>query len=68
MQADHQISRIMAYLADVVTCPVCETRIRFGDHECPHCGEDIEEELHRWAAELLEKLFAGTGGNSRAEG
>ncbi len=41
---------------EFVACDYCGTRLRFGDYECPHCGKDVEEEMRRWAARLVEKL------------
>ena len=59
--AERQIGVILNILADVVVCASCETRLRFGDLECPHCGEDVEEVLRRWAEALITGLATGGG-------
>ncbi len=56
MASDQQILHVLNSLSQVLTCPDCDTRLRFGDWECPHCGKDLDEYLRRWAAQLLDKL------------
>ena len=43
-------------LYDLPPCGECAMRLRFGDYKCPWCGYDIDDDLHRWAEELLRKL------------
>ncbi len=43
-------------ISEIVRCAECETRLRFGDLECPHCGKDVEDELHVWAVKVLERM------------
>jgi hypothetical protein len=56
LSKDDPIIKVLTSLYEVVTCSRCDTRIRFGDVECPHCGRDVDDELRQWAAKLLEKL------------
>ena len=37
-------------------CNECETRIRFGDIECPHCGLDLEESIDEWIIPLANQI------------
>ena len=48
--------KILQVLYEVVVCPLCGTRIRFGDIECPHCGKDIDDDLMIVAERLAKKL------------
>ena len=50
------ILKILASLYEIIKCSACDTRLRYGDYECPHCGKDVEEELQIWAIRLLDKL------------
>ncbi|MCH2507633.1 MAG: hypothetical protein MK035_04065 [Dehalococcoidia bacterium] len=50
------ILKILAGLYEIIACGDCDTRLRYGDYECPHCGKDVEEELQIWAIKLLENL------------
>jgi uncharacterized protein (UPF0212 family) len=56
LSKDDQIVKVLNSLYEVVVCGRCETRIRFGDSECPHCGTDVEDVLHQWAERLLGRL------------
>ena len=47
---------LVTSMYEIVACDYCGTRLRFGDFECPHCGADVENEMRRWAARLVEKL------------
>ena len=49
MATEEQIQIVMNALADPIPCPSCGVRVRFGDLECPRCGEDIYDELKAWA-------------------
>ncbi len=59
MTDDAQISKLVNGLSFMPPCQRCGTRFRFGDVECPHCGEDLEPVLRRWAEWLLEQLAQG---------
>lgn len=59
--AERQIGVVLNILSDVVVCGSCETRLRFGDRECPHCGEDVDEVLRRWAQTLIAGLSTDRG-------
>lgn len=56
MDKEEQIGRILTSMYEIVACDNCGTRLRFGDFECPHCGADVENEMRRWAARVVEKL------------
>lgn len=56
MDKDVLISRTLTSMYEFVSCDQCDTRLRFGDYECPHCGADVENEMRRWAERLVEKL------------
>ncbi|MBI2170840.1 MAG: hypothetical protein HYU30_02300 [Chloroflexi bacterium] len=58
MSSEQHTLAILNALAEVLTCPHCDTRLRFGDWECPHCGKDLDDTLRRWAAHLLDRLNA----------
>lgn len=49
---------IVNSLYELPPCGECAMRLRFGDYECPRCGYDIDDDLHRWAEELLRKIEA----------
>ena len=53
---ERQVQRVLDAIADNVVCPRCETRLRFGDVECPHCGHDLDDHLHDWATKLVDRL------------
>ena len=56
MASGKQIQMVMNRLDEVLVCPMCSTRLRFGDRACPHCEEDTEETLRLWAERLLDDL------------
>ena len=56
MATDEQIQKLLNGLSDCPGCARCGTRIRFGDFECPHCGNDLEDDLRIWAENLLNEL------------
>ena len=61
MATEGQIQMVLTSLAEFQPCPSCGTRFRFGDLECPHCGNDLEEYLRHWAEELIKELELGAG-------
>lgn len=58
MATEDQIARVLTSLEDIQACRLCETRLRFGDIECPHCGADIDDILRAWAERVVD-LVAG---------
>ena len=50
------VLKILQVLYEVVECPLCGTRIRFGDIECPHCGKDLDDDLLILAERLISRL------------
>jgi hypothetical protein len=56
MATEDQIRTVLNCLAEVQACGRCGTRFRFGDVDCPHCGEDLEDVLRQWAEQLLDAL------------
>ena len=56
MSNEDQIVKVLNSLYEFVICFRCETRLRFGDTECPHCGRDVDDELRQWAERLLYEL------------
>ena len=53
---NQRIQIILNTLAEVQTCSGCATRFRFGDLECPHCGQDLDDQLLEVAQDLLDRL------------
>ena len=56
MATEEQIQIVMNALADPIACPECGVRVRFGDLECPRCGEDIYDDLKAWAERLVDEV------------
>ena len=56
MDKEVLIGKTLISMYEIVSCDYCGARLRFGDLECPHCGADVESEMRRWAARLVEKL------------
>ena len=56
MAAEYKIRAVLNCLHEIPGCPSCDTRLRFGDFECPHCGADLEDHLSNWARELVDRL------------
>ena len=56
MEAVEKIDVVLNSISQILSCDQCGTRLRFGDLECPHCGEDLEEFLHLWAENMLNRL------------
>jgi len=56
MERKSKIAVIMRSISESLSCHLCETRLRFGDLECPHCGEDIEPVFYEWAEKLMEEM------------
>ena len=32
-----------------------------GDYECPHCGADLDENLHAWAEAMVDAIVSADG-------
>ena len=47
----------MFKLGNINPCQKCGTALRYGDYECSHCGEDLEDQLRIWASELVKEIF-----------
>ena len=58
MATEEQLQIVMNALADAIPCPSCGVRVRFGDLECPRCGEDIYDDLKAWAEQLIDEVYA----------
>ena len=52
-----QIQTVMFKLGKINPCQKCGTALRYGDYECSHCGEDLEDQLRIWASELVKEIF-----------
>ena len=54
-----QVTAVLNLLAsEKLACPDDETRLRYGDYECPHCGEDLDDQLRSFAQRLVEAAEA----------
>ncbi len=56
MNNQSNMSKVLAFLSESRFCTDCDTRIRFGDIDCPHCGSDLEDLYMQWANKLLNEL------------
>jgi len=56
MADQEEVQKVVNALAEHVGCPQCDTRLRFGDLECPHCGVDLDDHLRSFAETLLDAL------------
>ena len=65
MASDEQVQAVLNSLAVIRECGSCGTRIRFGDFDCPHCGEDLEDAQRRWAETLADDLLGPTQQSSQ---
>ena len=54
---EDQIQAVMFRIGDVNPCTACGTALRYGDYECPHCGSDMEDQLRRWARDLVDEVL-----------
>ena len=60
MATEVQIQKVIQGLSERLACRHCETRLRFGDMDCPHCGADIEDDIREWAARLVDGIINHT--------
>ena len=58
MASEDQIQIVLINMSIELYCQNCETRLRFGDLDCPHCGENIDETLKEWAEKTLGDLIS----------
>ena len=58
MATEDQIQKVLINLAIEQSCQNCDTRLRFGDLDCPHCGENIDETLKKWAVKMVDDLIS----------
>ena len=56
MATNSQVTRVLNSLAQFPGCPSCGVRMRFGDLECPRCGDDLYDELRAWAEALIDDI------------
>ncbi len=56
MASEEQIQIVLNALANPLSCPECGVRVRFGDLECPRCGEDIYDDLKAWAQAIIDEV------------
>ena len=61
LTAEQQIQTVLLALSEVQACGNCGARFRFGDLDCPHCGEELDDYFRGWAVQLLERLGVQTG-------
>ncbi|MQG15292.1 MAG: hypothetical protein FI698_00560 [SAR202 cluster bacterium] len=56
MNNQSNMSKVLAFFSESKFCNDCDTRIRFGDIDCPHCGCDLDDLYMQWAHNLLKNL------------
>lgn len=56
MATRSQITKVLNRLNQFPGCSSCGARMRFGDQECPKCGEDMYDELSDWAEALIDDM------------
>ncbi|MBM3944795.1 MAG: hypothetical protein FJ317_04795 [SAR202 cluster bacterium] len=63
MSKDEEVLIALSSLTEVMACPSCGTRIRYGDLDCPHCGRDLEDDHRAWAERLVDRLRQARDGS-----
>ena len=58
MATEQQITLVLNGLGEFPECPSCGVHMRFGDQECPRCGEDRYDDLSAWAEALIDQVAA----------
>ncbi|MCI0790826.1 MAG: hypothetical protein J4O02_03570 [Chloroflexi bacterium] len=58
MATNNQITKVLNSLGQFPECPSCGVRMRFGDQECPRCGDDMYDDLWAWAEALIDDIIA----------
>lgn len=56
MNENDRILYLVNSLDQIPSCPSCGMRWASGDYECPHCGEDLYENLMVWAENVLNEI------------
>ena len=51
-----KVLRVLSLIGEPLACPADGTRLRFGDYECPQCGEDLDDHLRRFAERIVDCL------------
>ena len=51
-----KIRFLINILDQIPSCTGCGMRWGTGDYECPHCGEDLEDNLFRWAEVVVDNI------------
>ena len=60
MNVQENVQFLINSLDQIPACGGCGMRWSTGDYECPHCGEDLDENLTAWAESVLKHLPAQT--------
>ena len=60
MNVQENVQFLINSLDQIPSCGGCGMRWSTGDYECPHCGEDLDENLRAWAESVLKNLPAQT--------
>ena len=56
MATEEQIQYTIDSLDLIPPCPTCGMRYCQGDYECPHCGEDLDDNLRLWAETVIDTV------------
>ena len=56
MNVQENVQFLINSLDHIPPCGGCGMRWSTGDYECPHCGEDLDENLTAWAESVLKHL------------
>jgi len=56
LNKEEKIQFLINFLDNIQPCPGCGMRWSTGDYECPHCGEDLDNNLRVWAEAAIEHL------------
>ena len=53
---ERQIQQAIDSLDRIQPCANCGMRYCVGDYECPHCGEDLYDNLRAWAEDMIRRV------------
>ncbi|MEC9321243.1 MAG: hypothetical protein VX869_03590 [Chloroflexota bacterium] len=56
MNVQENVQFLINSLDQIPPCGGCGMWWSTGDYECPHCGEDLDENLTAWAESVLKHL------------
>ena len=56
MASEAQVLKVLNLLGEMLACPMDGTRLRYGDFECPHCGNGLDDYLHRFAELVVDAV------------